>query len=473
MAGNKVLPVILAGGSGTRLWPLSRELHPKQFLNLVGDKTLLQQTLARLDGLSREAPVIVCNHEHRFIVAEQCRQAGLEPGAIILEPTARNTAPALALAALRAVEDGDDPLLLVLPADHFVGSATGFRAAVERAAPFAEAGGIVTFGIVPSRPDTGYGYIRAGEPTAVQGVDRVAAFVEKPASDTARQYLAAGGYYWNSGMFLMKAGVYLEELRSFRPDIVAACAAATAARRMDLERFYRPGEAFRDCPADSIDYAVMERTQRALVVAADMDWTDLGSWSALAGRLAHDAAGNTTRGDVVAVDTRNCHLSGSDRLVAAIGLDGVVVVETPDAVLVADKGRAQDVKKIVERLRRGNRDEHRLHTTVYRPWGHAETFKAGPGFLVKRITVAPGEALSLQMHRHRAEHWVVVRGEAAVQRDDEQFVLAADESTYIPVGARHRLANPGPAPLHLIEVQVGRHLSEDDIVRFDDRYGRE
>lgn len=471
---SKVLPVVLAGGSGTRLWPLSRELHPKQFLNLMGDETMLQQTLARFDALPHEAPVIVCNHEHRFIVAEQCRTQGVTPGAIVLEPAPRNTAPAAALAALQAAEDGDDPLLLVLPADHFIGSTEGFLAAVRRAIPFAEEGAVVTFGVVPSRPDTGYGYIRAGQPTiADEGVATVVAFTEKPSWDRAERYLAEGGCYWNSGMFLFRARVYLEELMAFRPDIFAACAAAVAARRKDLEFFLRPGDEFLDCPADSIDYAVMEKTQRALVATADMEWTDLGSWHALADVARRDADGNSRRGDVIAVGTRDCYLSSSDRLVAALGIQGTVVVETADAVLVAAKDRVQDVKAVVAQMREQSRHEHRLHTTVYRPWGHAETFKAGAGFLVKRITVNPGESLSLQKHRHRTEHWVVVNGEAEVVRGAEKFVLGADESTYIPVGVRHRLANPGPGPLDLIEVQVGDELSEDDVVRFDDRYGRE
>ncbi len=467
---STLLPVILAGGSGTRLWPLSRELYPKQFLSLVGESTMLQQTLARLDGLPHQAPVVVCNDECRFVVAEQCRQVGVEPGAIILEPAPRNTAPAVALAALRSVEEGGDPLLLVLPADGFIGSADDFLAAVNRAVAHAESGKIVTFGVVPSRPETGYGYIRAGAWIA-DGVAEVAAFTEKPAPKLAGQYLADGGYYWNSGMFLFRSRVYLDELRAFRPDIHRACVAALAAERTDLA-FCRPGREFCDCPAESVDYAIMENTRRALVVTADMQWTDLGSWDALADVLNRDADGNVINGDVIAVQTRDSHLMANDRLIAAVGLDGAVVVETPDAVLVADRRRVQEVKSIVERLRQDSRQEHRLHTTVYRPWGHAETFKSGDGFLVKRITVNPGESLSLQMHHHRAEHWVVLQGEAEVVRGDDQFTLTADQSTYIPVGVRHRLANPGQEPLHLIEVQVGSYLSEDDIVRFEDRYGR-
>ena len=468
---SEIQPVILAGGSGTRLWPLSRELYPKQFLNLVGDRSMLQHTLARLDGLPCEAPVILCNEEHRFVVAEQCRLAGVTPAAIILEPAPRNTAPAVALAALRALRQGADPLLLVLAADAHVRDADAFRTAVRSAVPFAEQGRLMTFGAAPTTPATGYGYIQRGAKTTDSGIFEVAAFVEKPARDVAARYLADGGHYWNCGIFLFRASTYVEELRRFRPDIVKACETAVADETRDLA-FSRPGEAFADCPAESVDYGVMERTRKAMVVATDMGWTDLGSWDALADVLPRDEAGNAVRGDVVAVGTRNSLLSADDRLLATLGLEGVVVVETADAVLVADRNRVQDVKTLVDKLREAGRSEQRLHTTVYRPWGHAETFRSGPGFLVKRITVSPGESLSLQMHRHRAEHWVVVRGEADVVRGDERFTLRPDESTYIPAGARHRLANPGREPLVVIEVQVGETLSEDDIVRFDDRYGR-
>ena len=469
---NAFLPVILAGGAGTRLWPLSRELYPKQFLRLIGNATMLQHTLARLDGLDHAAPVIVCNHDHRFIVAEQARQIDKQPSAIVLEPAARNTAPALALAALRAVQE-DDPVLLALPADAYVGAVDAFHVAVRQALACAAQGAVVTFGVVPTRPETGYGYICAGQPLADHaGAFKVEAFIEKPARQAAEDYLAAGGYFWNSGMFAVRASVYLQELQTFRPEIHAACAAAVAAESKDLD-FLRPGDAFQDSPADSIDYAVMEQTQRAVVVPTKMDWTDVGSWSALSAILDQDEAGNSIAGDVIAVGTRHSHIAADNRLVAVIGMDQVVVVETSDAVLVAAKESVQDVKAVVDELNRQSRHEHHAHTTIYRPWGHAETFKTGDGFLVKRLTVAPGEALSLQMHRHRAEHWVVVRGEATVQRDDEHFVVAADESTYIPVGARHRLSNRGTTPLEVIEVQVGALLSEDDIVRFDDRYGRE
>ena len=466
------LPVVLAGGAGTRLWPLSRELYPKQFLRLIGNATMLQHTLARLGGLDHAAPMIVCNHDHRFIVAEQSRQIDVQPSAIMLEPAARNTAPALALAALRAVQEGD-PVLLALPADAYIGAVDAFQTAVRRALACAEQGAVVTFGVVPTRPETGYGYIRAGKLLADhEDAFEVEAFTEKPTQHVAEGYLATGGYFWNSGMFAVRASVYLKELQTFRPDIHAACAAAVAALRKDLD-FLRPGDAFLDCPADSIDYAVMEQTQRAVVVPTKMDWTDLGSWRALSAIVDQDADGNSMHGDVIAVGTRGSHLTANDRLLAVVGMDQVVVVETSDAVLVAAKDRVQDVKAVVDELRRRARNEHHAHTTVYRPWGRAETFKSGDGFLVKRITVTPGEALSLQLHRHRAEHWVVVRGEATVQRGDEQFMVRADESTYIPIGARHRLSNRGATPLEVIEVQVGALLSEDDIERFDDRYGRE
>ena len=474
----RVLPVILAGGAGTRLWPLSRERHPKQFLPLTGERTMLQQTLDRLRGLGGEAPVIVCHHDHRFTVAEQCRELSVEPSAVILEPVGRNTAPALALAALQAAED--DPVLLALPADGHIGNASAFHAAVRRAMPLAAAGDVVAFGVPPDRAETGYGYIQVGAPLDVEGdtavaAAKIAAFTEKPSRQMAEGYLAAGGYCWNSGMFAVRASVYLEELRTFRPAIDAACAAAVAAQTKDLD-FHRPGSAFADSPADSIDYAVMEHTRRGVVVVpAQMQWSDVGSWRTLAEVLPADAEGNTTSGDVVAVATRNSHLVAQGRLIAAIGVEDLVVVETADAVLVASQAHAAEVKTVVERLRTAGRPEHRDHAIVYRPWGQAETFAGGrdAGYLVKRITVRPGEALSLQSHRHRAEHWVVVRGEATVQRGEETFILAEDESTYIPAGARHRLSNRGPAQLDLIEVQVGPLLTEDDIVRYDDRYGRD
>ena len=434
---------------------------------------MLQLTLGRLRGLPAAQPVIVCNNDHRFVVAEQCRQVGAASRAIILEPAPRNTAPALALAALQATA-GDaaaDPVLLALPADSHIAPAEAFHAAVYAGLSAARAGAIVVFGTAPTAPTPGFGYIETGAPRG-SGVSEVTAFVEKPSAELAERFLAGGRHLWNSGMFLVRASVYLDELRAQRPRIVAACQAAMAAPREDLN-FIRPGDAFAESPAESIDYAVMEHTRRAMVVTADMRFADMGSWQAVAAAKRPDAHGNTTSGDVLAIATRDSHLAAGDRLIAAVGLRDAVVVETADAVLVAAKQHVQEVKRVAEQLRALGRDEHRVHTTSYRPWGSAETVKRGDGFLVKRLTVTPGESLSLQLHHHRAEHWVVVRGEGEVQRDDEVFRLRANESTFIPAGQRHRLANPGEAPLEVIEVQVGEHLSDDDIVRFADRYGRD
>ena len=435
---------------------------------------MLQLALGRLRGLPATRPAIVCNNDHRFVVAEQCRQVGVSSRTIILEPASRNTAPALALAALQALADGDaasDPVLLALPADSHIEPTEAFHAAVRSGLPAAREGAIVVFGTVPTVPAPGFGYIEAGAPRG-RNVADVTAFVEKPSAELAEAFLASGKHLWNSGMFLLRASVYLDELRARRPGILAACQEAMAAQRKDLN-FIRPSDAFARSPAESIDYAVMERTRRAVVVSAGMRFADMGSWQAVADAKRTDADGNTTSGDVIAVATRDSHLAAGDRLIAAVGLRDAVVVETADAVLVAAKNRVQDVKQVAERLRALGRDEHRVHATSYRPWGRAETFKRGDGFLVKRLTVTPGESLSLQLHRHRAEHWVVVRGEAEVQRDDQVFRLRANESTFIPAGERHRLTNPGESPLEVIEVQVGEHLSEDDIERFADRYGRE
>lgn len=476
---DELVPVILAGGAGTRLWPLSRELYPKQFLRLLGDKTMLQHTLARLDGLSAAPPIIVCNHEHRFVVAEQCRRVDVAPRAILLEPVARNTAPALALAALHATAEGRDPVLLAMPADSHFEAPEALRQAVAKGLPAARDGAIVVFGVTPTTPETGYGYIRAREPqpqpqagdSAIESALEVVEFTEKPTRRAAAQYLDSGAYLWNSGMFLLRANVYLNELRAHQPRILAACQRAAITARRDLD-FHRPGDVFADSPAESIDYAVMEQTDRARVVALSQQWADLGSWTAVADAQPQDGDGNSISGDVIAVSTTGSHLIANGRLLAAVGLRDAVVVETPDAVLVASKAHVQDVGAVVRRLREQGRTEQRAHTTSYRPWGQSETFKKGDGFLVKRITVAPGESLSLQLHHHRAEHWVVVRGVAEVRRGEETFQLVANQSTYIPPNERHRLANPGPTPLEVIEVQVGARLAEDDIVRFEDRYGR-
>ena len=465
-----LIPVILSGGSGTRLWPLSREGHPKQFLALAGEHSMLQATWLRVAGLGGDAaPLVVTNEDHRFMVAEQLRQAGCRPAAIILEPVGRNTAPAIAVAALQAVAGGDDPLLLVLPSDHVIGDEPAFRAAVREAMPAAQEGALVTFGIVPSAAETGYGYIKAAPGEGVRAVER---FVEKPDLDTARAYVDSGDYVWNSGMFLFRASRYLEELGRHRPDVLAACRAAFAGAARDADFLRLEREAFAACPADSIDYAVMEKTDAARVLAIDAGWNDVGSWAALWDVAAHDADGNAHHGDVLALDCRNTYAWTERRLLALIGLDDVVVVDTDDALLVARKDSVQRVKEVVAKLKGDARAEAVLHRKVYRPWGAYDSVDMAERFQVKRITVKPGAALSLQMHHHRAEHWVVVSGTARVTRGDDVFILGENESTFIPVGTRHRLENPGKMPLELIEVQSGSYLGEDDIVRFEDAYGR-
>ena len=465
-------PVLLSGGSGTRLWPLSREAYPKQFLPLAGDDTMLQATWMRVAELAGAAPIVVANEEHRFLAAEQLRQVGAPSAAIVLEPVGRNTAPAIAAAALQASADGADPLLLVLPSDHVVRDAWAFRDAVRRASAAAEAGALVTFGIVPESAETGFGYIQA-DPGGknVAGVRRVLRFVEKPDAATAQEYLDAGGYYWNSGMFLFRASRYLQELERFRPDILAAVRAAFAAAARDGDFIRLDKEAFAACPSDSIDYAVMEKTDAAMVLPVDIGWNDVGSWSALWAVSVQDRDGNARHGDVITVDTRNSY-AYARRLVALVGVDDIVVVETDDAVLVAHKDQVQQVKEVVARLKADQRSQVALHREVHRPWGSYDSIDADDGFQVKRIKVKPGARLSLQSHKHRAEHWIVVRGTARVTRDDEVFDLQANESTYIPLGAKHRLENPTTDMLELIEVQSGGYLGEDDIVRYEDAYGR-
>ncbi len=469
-----IVPVVLSGGSGSRLWPLSRELYPKQFLPLVGEHSLVQQTVDRLTGLnSLSAPIVVCNEEHRFLVAEQLRQIGHPPAAILLEPEGRNTAPAIALAALQAVESGDDPVLLVLPADHVIRDTQKFHDAIETALGVAAEGDLVTFGVVPQAPETGYGYIRASESLNDDGhAYEVVEFVEKPDKVRAEQYLASGEYVWNSGMFAFRASRYLEELGRREPDMMAACSRAFEQRVVGQD-FVRPdADLFKSSPSNSIDFAVMERSDNVKVVPLDAGWSDVGSWSALWEAGEQDADGNVCHGDVLTKETRNCYLHGSGRLVATVGLHDHVVVETADAVMVAPKDRVQEVKQLVSQLKTRGRDEALLHRRVYRPWGSYEGVDQSDRFQVKRITVNGGAALSLQMHHHRAEHWIVVRGTARVTRGDEVFLLSENESTYIPIGVKHRLENPGKIPLELIEVQSGAYLGEDDIIRFDDVYGR-
>jgi mannose-1-phosphate guanylyltransferase/mannose-6-phosphate isomerase len=467
---SELIPVLLAGGTGSRLWPLSRELYPKQFLKLEGDRSLLQETLTRLSGLDAAPPYLVCNDEHRFLAAEQCRAIGRGWGAILLEPEGRNTAPAIALAALHACRSGDDPVLLVLPADHHIRDGDRFRDAVRQGLSLVADGALLTFGVVPDRAETGYGYIRSGESIGGGGF-RVAEFVEKPNAETAARYVASGAYAWNSGMFMFRARAFLDELRRHRADVLESVEAATIAMRDDLD-FLRPGPQFKDAPSVSIDYGVMEKTDRAIVLPVDIGWSDVGSFEALLAVTPRDSHGNWRQGDIIDIDTSNSVLVAQSRLLATLGLEEVVVVETADAVLVAAKDRAQDVKRIVEALKASGRREHVLHRRVFRPWGSYETIASGDRYQVKLIHVNPGAALSLQMHHHRSEHWVVVRGTAQVVCGDAEMVLHENESTYIPLGSRHRLANPGKIPLHLIEVQVGSYLGEDDIVRFEDAYGR-
>jgi len=468
-----LVPVILSGGAGTRLWPLSRELYPKQLLRLVAERTMLQETVARTEGLPELAPpIVVCNENHRFMVAEQLRELGTAPQAIVLEPQGRNTAPAAAIAALLVSGGADaDPVLLVLPADHVITDVPAFQAAVAGGRVAAESGSLVTFGVVPDRAETGYGYIRRG--AGPGPAFTVAKFVEKPDTATARGYVESGEYYWNSGMFMFRASAYLAELGRYAPVMLATCRAALAAAGRDLDFLRLPAQEFASCPSDSIDYAVMEKTDRAVVVPLAAGWSDVGSWAALADALPRDGEGNVTAGDVLTEDSSGCYLHSTSRLVAAVGLRDHVVVETKDAVLVAPRDRVQDVKELVAELKARGRYETSLHREVYRPWGSYDSIDSGDRFQVKRLIVKPGATLSLQLHHHRAEHWVVVTGTAKVTRGDEVFTLSENESTYIPIGARHRIENPGKIPLHIIEVQSGTYLGEDDIVRFEDRYGRD
>lgn len=470
----KLHPVVLCGGSGTRLWPMSRRLLPKQFLPLVTEKSLLQDTVARLGGLDgAEPPVVLSNNEHRFLVAEQLAEMGVAPAAQILEPAGRNTAPAVAVAALHVAASDPDGVMLVLPSDHAIGEPAAFREAVGVAARAAAQGLLATFGVRPDHPATGYGYIERGEPLAGEkSAFRILRFVEKPDAATAAEYLRSGRFFWNSGMFVFTARRFLEELGRLRPDILAGARTALERAKRDLDFVRLDAEAFAACPAESIDYAVMEKTSSGAVVEGDFGWSDVGAWSALWEIGAKDAAGNVVRGDVELHEASGSYVRADSRLVYLLGVKDLLVVETADAVLVGARARAQEVKELVESLDRNKRSEHLSHTRVYRPWGYYESIDAGARFQVKRLMVKPGQALSLQRHRQRAEHWVVVSGVARVTRDDEVFDVQENQSTFIPLGAKHRLENAGSEPLFLIEVQSGSYLGEDDIERFEDRYGR-
>ncbi|MFB2667685.1 mannose-1-phosphate guanylyltransferase/mannose-6-phosphate isomerase [Shewanella xiamenensis] len=466
----EILPIIMAGGSGTRLWPLSRGNFPKQFLSLSGNATMLQNTISRLAGIEHEPVMLICNEEHRFIAAEQVRQLGVKHSGIFLEPVGRNTAPAIALAAFKAVESGHDPLLLVLAADHVIENVQAFQQSINSATELALEGKLVTFGIVGNKPETGYGYIKRGE--ACQHGYIVDGFVEKPNLSTAKEYIASGDYYWNSGMFLFKASRYLSELKVYRPDIYSACELAMQVQNNDIDFIRIDKAAFEACPDDSIDYAVMEHTNDAVVVPMDAGWSDVGGFAALWEVSAKDDDGNVFNGDVKSVDTKNTLVFGGNKLVTTVGVEDLVIVNTKDAVLVAHKDQSQHVKSIVGQLKSEQRSEVTFHREVYRPWGKYDSIDNGDRFQVKRITVKPGAKLSVQMHHHRAEHWIVVSGTAKVTNGDKDILLTENQSTYIPVGVIHALENPGKVDLELIEVQSGSYLGEDDIVRFEDRYGR-
>jgi mannose-1-phosphate guanylyltransferase/mannose-6-phosphate isomerase len=473
-----IIPVILAGGSGTRLWPFSRKLYPKQLLPLVDDRTLLQNTILRLNGLGEIAdPIVICNEEHRFLVAEQFRAINAKPASIILEPVGRNTAPAVAVAALQAVQKDERAVLLVLPADHHIENVEAFHRAVQKGLPFARENYLLAFGITPDAAETGYGYIQGGDAikTAADGPEavRIGKFVEKPDKETAQAYLDSGSYFWNSGMFMFRGSRILEELSKFAPDLVSACKSAFEKGVTDLDFFRLDAGAFQACPSDSIDYAVMERTQSGAMITLSAGWNDLGSWDALWEVQTKDENQNVVLGDVLAQDIKRCYIQATSRLVAAIGLEGHIIIETPDAVLISKWDRAQEVKNLVQQLKELNREEVLNHQKVFRPWGSYERLNLGNRFQVKRLTVKPGAKLSLQRHHHRAEHWVIVHGTARVTNGDKQYFLNENESTYIPFGSTHRLENPGKIPLEVIEVQSGSYLGEDDIFRLEDDYRRE
>jgi mannose-1-phosphate guanylyltransferase/mannose-6-phosphate isomerase len=467
-----IQPVILSGGSGSRLWPASRSKRPKQFIPLLGDRTMFQRTVSRVDGLANAASraIVVCNEAHRFFVAQQLEVLSREAD-LVLEPEGRNTAPAIALAALQALAINDEtPVLLVMPADHLIDDNALFCDTVTNAMPQAEEGALVTFGVIPKTPHTGYGYIEANLSGGV--ATPVRSFVEKPDADNAQEYLAGGRHFWNSGMFLFRADVYLDELERFAPDMVATCRSAMEAKDQSGYSIRPDPDRFSQCPSDSIDYAVMEKTDKAMMMPLDSGWNDIGSWSAIHEVGEQDDAGNSTEGDVILADCSGCLVRSESRLVSVVGMDDVIVVETKDSVLVTSKENAQDVKRVVEQLKSAGREEKDLHRQVYRPWGSYDSIDSGDGFQVKRLIVNPGAVLSLQMHHRRAEHWIVVRGTATITLNDDIFELNVNESTHIPVGATHRIANEGDVPVHIIEVQCGDYLGEDDIVRFEDNYGR-
>lgn len=469
----KIVPIILLGGSGTRLWPVSRKNHPKQFLKLTGDQTLLQATLSRLKGIDNiETPIVLCNEDHRFTAAEQLREIYADDlGDIILEPVGKNTAPAVAIGALRVLQQYEDAILLVLPADHVIKNIEAFQDAVRLAAESANRDKLVTFGIVPTKAETGYGYVKRGQEIE-NSLHEVAEFVEKPNLETAEIYVHSGDYYWNSGMFMFNAKTYIDELEQFQPKMLSCCRESLDKSTHDLDFIRLDKESFTQCPANSIDYAVMEKTDKAVVVSLDAQWSDVGSWDALWEIEEKTEDGNVVRGDIVTHDSSNCLIRAENKLVTLVGVDNLVVIETKDAVLVADKGSVQDVKEIVEQLRAEKRSEAELHREVYRPWGKYDGVDVGERFQVKRITVKPGEGTSVQMHHHRAEHWIIVSGMAEITCDDKTFLCSENQSAFIPQGSTHRIANPGKLPMEMIEVQTGSYLGEDDIVRFEDVYGR-
>lgn len=467
-----IVPVIMAGGTGSRLWPMSRELYPKQFLRLNGDQSMLQDTVSRLDGLNVSAPMLICNEQHRFLAAEQLRQIDRLSNNIILEPVGRNTAPAIALAALSVIANGQNPLMLVLAADHVIENTQAFHQAIHAATPLAEQGKLVTFGIVATGPETGYGYIQRGDSFG-ESAFNVRRFVEKPDLATAEKYLDSGEYYWNSGMFLFSAERYLQELAAFRPDILEVCQKAMSGVKIDsMQDFIRVDlDVFSNCPDESVDYAVMEKTSDAVVIPLDAGWNDVGSWSALWEVNEQDSNGNALTGDIFIHKTSNCYINTDDTLVAAIGVENLVIVNTKDAVLVIDKSQVQDVKKVVEFLKANNRREYRLHRESYRPWGRQDKVVDTQRYQINKVTVKPGGKFSLQKHLHRAEHWVVLAGTAEVTLEDKTYLLTENQSTFIPIGSVHMLENPGKIPLELLEISSGSYLGEDDIIRLKDHYG--